>query len=133
MSKYDKGLKRIEEILGNDGLNLIDNLNMISPDFANYIIEYDYGDLYMRNIISDKSRELAVVSNLIGQGNTGLPLKAHIKGMLNVGWTKTEVVDLITFVSAYSGFPNSVEAMKIAQDVFYDYDTALIGVLQDSN
>lgn len=58
------------------------------------------------------------MANLIGQGNTGLPLKAHINGMLNVGWAKEEIIELIIFLTGYSGFPSAVEAIKLAQEVF---------------
>lgn len=118
MSKYEIGLKRIQEIIGPNALGLLENFKAVSPDFANYIIEFGYGDLYDRKGFDDKSRELAAVSNLIGQGNTGLPLKAHIGGMLNVGWTKAEIIELIIFLTGYSGFPNAVEAIKTAKEVF---------------
>lgn len=118
MSKHEVGLKRIQEILGSNALTLIENFKNISPDFANYIVEFGYGELYAREGISDKSRELAAVANLIGQGNTGLPLKAHLNGMLNVGWSKNEIIELIIFLTGYSGFPTTVEAIKIAQEVF---------------
>ena len=118
MQKHEIGLKRIQEILGSNSLELLENFKKISPDFANYIVEFGYGELYKRKGFSDKSRELAAVSNLIGQGNTGLPLKAHINGMLNVGWTKPEIIELIIFLVGYSGFPNAVEAIKTAQEVF---------------
>lgn len=117
MSKHEIGLKRIQEILGENALSLIDNFKKISPDFANYIVEYGYGELYTRKGLDDKSRELAAVANLIGQGNTGLPLKAHIKGMLNVGWTRKEIIEVIIFLSAYSGFPAAVEAIKIVEEI----------------
>jgi 4-carboxymuconolactone decarboxylase len=124
MSKYEVGLKRIQEILGTKAIDLVENFKKISPDFANYIVEFAYGDLYDRKGITDKSRELAAVANLVGQGNTGLPLKAHISGMLNVGWTKEEIIELIIFLIGYSGFPTAVEAIKIAQEVFESYEAS---------
>ena len=54
----------------------------------------------------------------MGQGNTGLPLKAHIQGMLNVGWTKQEIIEVIIFLIGYSGFPKAVDAIKTAKEVF---------------
>jgi 4-carboxymuconolactone decarboxylase len=118
MSKYELGIKRIQEILGENSLGILESLKKSSPDFVNYIVEFGYGDLYTRKGFSDKSRELALVSNLVGQGNFGLPLKAHIGGMLNVGWTKEEVIELIIFLAGSSGFPSAVEALKVAQEVF---------------
>ncbi len=119
MSETEVGSKRIREILGDNALSLIEAFSKISPDFASYIVDFAYGDLYARKGISDKDRELAAVANLMGQGITGLPLKAHIAGMLNVGWTKNEIIELIIFMIGYNGFPASVEAIKIAEEVFF--------------
>jgi len=116
MQNREIGRKRIKEILGEKSEEIIKKFESISPDFANYILDFAYGDLYTREGFPDKYRELAAVACLIGQGNTGLPLKAHIKGMLNVGWTKNEVIELIIFLIGYSGFPVCVEAINIINE-----------------
>lgn len=113
-----EGFKRLQEILGENGNKAIEMLGKTSPDFANYIVNFAYGDLYTRKGLSDKDRELAAVASLISQGNTGLPLKSHIRGMLNVGWKKEEVIELIIFLIGYIGFPATVDAIKTAQEVF---------------
>jgi len=38
--------------------------------------------------------------------------------MLNVGWTKDEVLELIIFLSGYLGFLSTVNALLTAQEVF---------------
>ena len=118
MTKYETGLKRIKEILGPDSTEIIEHFKKISPDFSNYIVEFAYGDFYTRTTLPDKSKELAAVANLIGQGKTGFPLKAHLKGMLHVGWTKNDIIELLIFLTVYSGFPTIVETINIAQEVF---------------
>lgn len=66
---------------------------------------------------SDKYRELAAVACLIGQANTGLLLKAHINGMLNVGWQKPEIIELFIFLIGYAGFPACVDAIMTLKQV----------------
>lgn len=53
MSKYENGLKRIQEILGINSLELLENFKKTSPDFANYIVEFGYGELYARKGMTD--------------------------------------------------------------------------------
>jgi 4-carboxymuconolactone decarboxylase len=118
MTSDEKALKRLREILGSNGTTIVESFRAISPDFANYIVNFCYGDLYTRQGLSDKDRELAAVASLISQGKTGLPLRAHIDGMLNVGWTKKEIVELIIFLIGYIGFPSTVEAIKTMHEVF---------------
>lgn len=118
MSKKAIGEKRIKEILGANSDSIIKTLEEMSPDFANYVVEFAYGDLYARSGLSDKDRELAVIACLIGQGNTGMPFRSHIRGMLNVGWTKKEIIELMIFAIGFVGFPSIVDAMKVVKEVF---------------
>lgn len=118
MSKYEIGKKRILEILGPSAENTLEMLSEVSKDFTNYIIEVGYADFYNRKDFSDKNREIAAVACLIGQGNTGLPLKAHIKAMLNVGHSKKDIIELLIFLIPYVGFPAIVDAMVIAKSIF---------------
>ena len=105
------GKKRFKEIVGSQSDLIIEKLRIASPDFADYVLNFAYGNLYNRAGLNDKYREIAAVSNLIGQGSTGLPLKTHLKGMLNVGFKKDEIIELIIFLIGYSGFPRCVEAL----------------------
>lgn len=97
MLKNEKGMVRMREILGNNADVVIESFKQVSPDFARYIVEFSYGDIYSRPGLSDKIREAVSVACLVGQGNTSLPLKSHIQGMLNVGWKKEEIFELIIF------------------------------------
>ena len=117
MNKHEIGKQRIKEILGPDSEKIISHFESVSPDFANYVVDFAYGDLYTRQNFTDKNRELAAVSCLIARGNTGLPLKSHLKVMLNVGWKKEEIIELIIFLIGYIGFPSCVDAIGTFKQV----------------
>jgi len=122
MSLNPKGISRFQDILGENGKDLIERLTKTSPDFARYLVDFAYADLYARPALSDKEKELAAVASLISQGSTGVPLKAHIHGMLNTGWTRAEIIELIIFLIYYTGFPSTVNALLTAQEVFDSLD-----------
>jgi len=117
MNAHERGKQRIKEVVGSNADDVIKALETISPDYAKYAIDFGYGDLYARPNFTDKSRELAAVACLIGQGNTGVPLKTHLRGMLNVGWKKEEVCELLIFLIGYIGFPSTVEAIGVFKQV----------------
>jgi 4-carboxymuconolactone decarboxylase len=117
LNKHEIGKQRIKDIIGDKADDLIKMFEEVSPDFAKYVIEFGYGDIYARPNFSDKYRELAAVACLIGQGNTGVPLKAHINGMLNVGWSKQEIVELFILLIGYVGFPSCVDAILLLKQV----------------
>jgi len=120
MSKLTKGQQRISEILGAKSKDILDLFQSISPDFVKYVLEFGYGDLYTRENFSDKSRELAAVACLMGQGNTSTALHAHLQGMLNVGWTKEEILELLLFLVGYVGFPTCAETIKIFRNILLE-------------
>lgn len=117
MSFNKEGMQRLKEILGEKGEEIVKGIEKTSPDFAKLIVDYGYGHFYTRTALTDREKELAAVANLVGQGQTGLPLKAHIQGMLNVGWKAHEVMELFIFLTAYTGLPTTVEAFKSLQEI----------------
>jgi len=56
--RYDIGLEKIKQVYGQAGEGVIENLKEISPDFARYIIEFPFGDIYSRSGLNLKSREM---------------------------------------------------------------------------
>ncbi len=124
MNQEERGWQRFREVMGEEALEDLKNLESLSPDFAKYITEFCYGDLFCREGLTDKIREVAIVGCLIGQGNTGLPLRNHIRGMLNVGWTPKEIIEVFILLIGYKGFPSVVEAMGILVNVLKDRNSS---------
>lgn len=116
--RYTKGLDKLNEIDGEAGQDVIRSLADICPDLARYVIEYPFGDIYQRDGLDLKSRELATVAALTALGNCQPQLGVHIHGALNVGCTATEVTEVILQMSVYAGFPAAINAMFVAKDVF---------------
>lgn len=117
-SRYEKGLAKLQEIDGDAGVRVIDSLCDIAPDFARYLIEFPFGDIYSRPGLDLKSREIAVVAALTALGNAAPQLKVHIQGALNVGVTRDEVVEVIMQMAVYAGFPAALNGLTAAKEVF---------------
>ena len=100
----------------------MDALQDIAPDFARFIIEFPYGDIYSRGVLSPKERQIATMASLTTLGNAIPELKAHIQGALNVGCTRQEIVEVIIQMAVYAGFPAAVNAIFAAKDVFAELD-----------
>lgn len=126
MHKNEVAKKRIKEILGDRAEEIIKILESISPDFAKYAVNVCYGDIYIREGFSDKSRELAAVACLIGQGNTSMPLYNHLSAMFNVGWTKEEIIELIIFLTIYAGFPACISALTSLKKILLEKSDVML-------
>ena len=120
--RYQRGLGKLWEIDGEAGERVLAGLDDIAPDFARYLIEFPFGDIYSRPGLDLKSREIAVVAALTALGNAAPQLKVHIQGALNVGVTRAEVVETIMQMAVYAGFPASLNGLAAAREVFAQGD-----------
>lgn len=116
-NRYERGWKKLKEIDGEAGEKVIESLKDISPELGIYIIEYAFGDIYAREGLDLKSKEIAVVASLIAMGNAKPQLKVHINGALNTGSSINELKEVILQMSIYSGFPSSINGMNALKEV----------------
>lgn len=117
-NRYELGLAKLREIDGEAGERVLDSLSDIAPDFARYLIEFPFGDIYCRPGLDLKSREIAVVAALTAMGNAAPQLKVHIQGALNVGVSREEIVETIMQMAVYAGFPAALNGLTVAKEVF---------------
>lgn len=121
-SRYSRGWEKLREIDGQAGERVIASLADIAPDFAKYLIEFPFGDIYSRPQLDLKAREIGVVAALTALGNAMPQLKVHIHGALNVGCTREEVVEIIMQMAVYAGFPAALNGLSAAREVFAGAD-----------
>jgi 4-carboxymuconolactone decarboxylase len=115
--RFKQGWDKLKEIDGEAGEKVINSLKDISPDLGKFIIEYAFGDIYTREGLDLKSKEIAVVAALTAMGTAQPQLKVHINGALNTGSTINEVKEVILQMSVYSRFPSSINGMNALKDV----------------
>lgn len=120
--RYLRGWKKLKEVDGQAGENVIESLRDIAPDFARLLIEFPFGDIYSRPGLDLKTRELTVVAALTALGNTLPQLKVHIQGARNVGCSDQEIVEVIMQMAIYAGFPAALNGLFAAKDVFAHQD-----------
>ncbi len=123
-SRYSRGWEKLREIDGQAGERVVASLSDIAPDFAKYLIEFPFGDIYSRPQLDLKTREIGVVAALTALGNAAPQLKVHIHGALNVGCSHEEVVEIIMQMAVYAGFPAALNGLFAAKEVFAERDLA---------
>lgn len=117
-SRYRRGWEKLREIDGQAGERVLASLADIAPDFARYLVEFPFGDIYSRPQLDLKTREIGVVAALTALGNATPQLKVHIRGALNVGCTREEIVEIIMQMAVYAGFPAALNGLFAAKEVF---------------
>ena len=97
---------------------VVESLKDIAPDFARYLLEFPFGDIYARPGLDLRSREIATVAALTAMGNAAPQLKVHIGAALHVGLTQDEIVEVIMQMAVYAGFPAALNGLFAAKEVF---------------
>jgi len=96
-------------------------LGQLYGDFAPKLVELTddvlFGDVWERPGLSKRDRSLATVTALIALNRTE-QLPFHIRRGLENGLSKDELLELITHLAFYSGWPNSMSALRIAKEEF---------------
>jgi 4-carboxymuconolactone decarboxylase len=92
-------------------------LGDIAPKLLELTEKVLFGDVWERPGLSKRDRSLITVSALIALNRTQ-QLPFHLERALANGLTRDELVEAITHLAFYSGWPTSVSAATIAKEVF---------------
>ena len=118
MKRYEKGKECLESIQNTPVEEIFKDLEDIAPDLSRFVVEFPYSEIYTREEVDLKTRELCTVAALTAIG-TIPQLKDHINAALNVGNTPSEIIEIIMQMSAYAGFPKAINGVLAAKEVFY--------------
>jgi 4-carboxymuconolactone decarboxylase len=117
---YDRGLEIRTAVLGKDYVdNAMKNADDFNQPMQDLLNEYCWGSVWGREGLPRKTRSmlnLAMISIL----NRPHELRAHIRGALTNGVTKSEITEVFLQVAIYGGVPAAVDAFRTAREVFKD-------------
>ena len=116
--RFERGARALAAIDGRAGQKVVDALADVAPDFARYLIEFPFGDIYARPGLGLREREIATIAALTALGNAAPQLKVHIEAGLNVGLSREEIVETIMQMAVYAGFPAALNGLFAAKEVF---------------
>lgn len=117
-SRLERGKRALADIDGEAGHKVIAALADIAPDFATYVFEFPFGDIYSRPGLGLREREIAAIAALAAMGNAAPQLKVHIEAGLNVGLTADEITEILIQMAVYAGFPAALNGLFAAKEVF---------------
>jgi 4-carboxymuconolactone decarboxylase len=116
-TRLEKGLAKQKEIFG----DMIDNLYKNSPKdllhIQHYLSANCFGDYVTRNGLDVKNREMVTLSFLIAFGGTESQMKGHIRGNANVGNDRQTLINLMTQLLPYVGYPRTLNAINCLNEV----------------
>jgi 4-carboxymuconolactone decarboxylase len=89
----------------------------IAPALGDYTDNVLFGDVWERPGLSKRDRSLITVATLIALYRTN-ELPFHLKRALENGVSRDELIEVITHLAFYAGWPAANTAVIIARQVF---------------
>ncbi|EJL89476.1 hypothetical protein, gamma-carboxymuconolactone decarboxylase subunit like protein [Polaromonas sp. CF318] len=89
----------------------------INPKLAQLTDDVLFGDVWARPGLSQRDRSLVTVSALIAL-NRPDQLRSHLQRARDNGLTEAELVEAMTHLAFYTGWPNAITASLVAKEVF---------------
>ena len=115
--RYERGRARFLEVHDEKALRAVEGLG----DLGRSIVEYVYGDIYLRPGLSLRDRELAAVATLVALGRSS-QIPQHLRAALKAGVTPDELREVIMQTAAIAGFPPAMNAMSTLKSVLAESD-----------
>jgi 4-carboxymuconolactone decarboxylase len=90
-------------------------------DFAPKLVQFTddvlFGDVWARKELSPRDRSLITVASLITSGSTE-QLVFHLNKAKENGLSEEELIEVITHLAFYAGWPKAMSAIMVAKEVF---------------
>jgi 4-carboxymuconolactone decarboxylase len=114
---FEAGLAVRKAVLGEEYVNqALANADELSMPLQELVTEYCWGTVWTRPGLERKTRSL-INLGMIAALNRPHELKLHVKGALNNGCSKEEIVEAILQIAIYCGVPAAIDAMRITREV----------------
>ena len=121
--RYRRGLDVAEQLAAEKLAHFVKSgVAEVAPDFARMVIEFAFGDIYSRDALDLKSRELIAIAALAACGHAGPQLRVHVESAESAGISKAEVIEVLMQIALYAGFPAALNALADCRDLLTDDD-----------
>jgi 4-carboxymuconolactone decarboxylase len=120
--RYRLGIEILHRLTGNTHEKLTSRVAEIAPDFARMTIEFPFGELYAREVLDLRTREIAAIAALAALGDALPQLRIHVAAGLKQGVSRAEVVEILMQTAIYAGFPAALNALAGCHDLLTEGD-----------
>ena len=116
-TRYDEGLKIQVSTFGEGIRQSIVNAPDNQKHMFEYLSSFCFGDTYTRGTLTMKDRELITMCAIATLGGCEPQVKAHVRGNISVGNSKELLIDAITQMVPYNGWPRTLNALSCINEI----------------
>jgi 4-carboxymuconolactone decarboxylase len=120
---FEKGLKVRREVLGAEYVDAsISQADDFSRPLQELVTEYCWGNVWGRPGLDRKTRSLLNLAMLTAL-NRPHEVKLHLKGALNNGCSKNDIMEVFLQTAIYCGIPAAVDSFRMAKEIFQEVES----------
>ena len=116
-TRFEKGVAAQKAIFGETIAKMRQQAPKDQMHIQDFLAVNCFGDYYTRNGLDIKTRELLTFAMLISLGGCEPQVKGHVTGNLNVGNDRTRLIDVVTQLLPYIGYPRTLNALRVIDEV----------------
>lgn len=122
-AKFKKGLEIRRSVLGREFVNkTIGDADEFSHPFHDLVTEYCWGTVWTRPGLSCQIRSLINLAMLTAL-NRPHELRLHLRGALNNGCTKEQILEVLLQTAIYCGVPAASDSFRVAKEFFEESES----------
>jgi len=117
---FEKGLKVRREVLGAEYVDAsISQADDFSRPLQELVTEYCWGNVWSRPGLDRKTRSLLNLAMLTAL-NRPHEVKLHVRGALNNGCSKNDIMEVFLQTAIYCGVPAAMDSLRVAKEFFQE-------------
>lgn len=90
---------------------------VFAPNIDEYLLGHLFGDIFVRDVLTHKQRELVTISALAAMTGTQGQISFHFKASMNTGWTKDELKEFIKVIENSVGKEEAQVANSVLESL----------------
>jgi 4-carboxymuconolactone decarboxylase len=120
---FEKGLKVRREVLGAEYVDAsISQADDFSRPLQELVTEYCWGNVWSRPGLDRKTRSLLNLAMLTAL-NRPHEVKLHVRGALNNGCRKNDIMEVLLQAAIYCGVPAAMDSLRCAKEIFQELES----------
>lgn len=116
-SKYERGKKILGELTKTPQPDTLTGYSAFAPAIDTFLKEHLFADIFERDVLTYKQRELVTISVIAAIGHAEPMLKSHLTICLNVGLTAEQLQQFVTIIKSTLGNNEAISAQKVLDEV----------------
>ena len=120
---FEKGLQVRREVLGAEHVDAsMSQADDFSRPLQELVTEYCWGNVWSRPGLDRKTRSLINVAMLTAL-NRPHEVKLHLRGALNNGCSKNDIMEVLLQTAIYCGVPAAMDSLRVAKEFFQEVES----------